>query len=165
MTETVSDDSSSDDEYIREYERKRLQELKKQFKSGDYEYNNFDSLVHDIQGDEDVLNRTTHYSKVIIHFYHPDYNTCRIIDNHFKSLSTRFSDVMICRVSVLSCPFLVAKFKIRVLPCICVFVDGTKIDQIVGFDELGGSSEFTLGELVSRINRSGILKSEFTLNK
>lgn len=165
MTDVVSDDSMSDDEYIREYERKRLQELKKGFKNDNYEYTNFDSLVHDIQGDGDVLSRTTQYPKVIIHFHHPEYNTCRIIDNHFKSLSSRFPDVMICRVSVLSCPFLVAKFKIKVLPCICVFIDGTKVDQIVGFDELGGSNEFTFGQLVSRINRSGILKGEFTLNK
>lgn len=55
-------------------------------------------------------------------------------------------------------PFLVAKLKIQVLPCVLAFVDGVSADRIVGFEGLGrGNDSFTPKELESRLLQAQVL--------
>ncbi|KAK4684755.1 hypothetical protein P7C73_g5410, partial [Tremellales sp. Uapishka_1] len=58
--------------------------------------------------------------------------------------------------SVADTPFLVVKFGVQVLPCVMVFVDGSCVDRLIGFEELGDSDKFTLGMLEFRLKQSGV---------
>lgn len=41
-------------------------------------------IVYTAQGDAEILHWTTHYLKVVVHFYHSDFKHCQIVDHHFK---------------------------------------------------------------------------------
>ena len=43
------------------------------------------------------------------------------------------------------------------LPTIICFIDGVAADRIVGFDELGGTDDFTTFNLSKRLMRSGVI--------
>jgi hypothetical protein len=175
MTPSNSDediDLMLNDDFVKGFEERRLNQWKAQrsFKEDSCSYSSDEeaigdyvdyTTVYDASGDADILAWTTSSSEkngiVIVHFYHPDYSTSKVVDEHLANLAKRFPRVKCCRVSVLSCPFLVAKFKIQMLPYIAIFKNGFKVDQVIGFDELGGSTNFGLETFIERINKSFVL--------
>lgn len=61
-------------------------------------------------------------------------------------------------MNVENAPFLVARLKIQVLPCVICFVDGVGTDRIVGFEGLGHKPDsFTLRDLEARLLQSTVL--------
>ena len=48
-------------------------------------------------------------------------------------------------------PFLIVKMKIQVLPCLVSIVDSLVVDKLIGFDDLGGTDQFTTKQLVDRL--------------
>ncbi|KAK2746186.1 hypothetical protein FQN57_003308 [Myotisia sp. PD_48] len=88
--------------------------------------------------DQSLLDFTTQITRCVIHFFHPDFARCDIMDKHLTRLSeahgggtTRFA-----RVDARNVPFIVEKLKIRTLPCVLAFVDGAVADRILGFEGL-----------------------------
>jgi hypothetical protein len=49
-------------------------------------------------------------------------------------------------------PFLIVKMKIQVLPCIVCIVDSLVVDRLIGFDDLGGTDQFTTKQLEDRLS-------------
>lgn len=49
------------------------------------------------------------------------------------------------------------KLKVKQLPTVVCFVDGTVKDRIVGFDELGNTDSFETSVLEARIAKSGVI--------
>ena len=41
--------------------------------------------------------------------------------------------------------------KVQVLPCLVCIVDSLVVDKLIGFDELGGSDQFTTKQLEDRL--------------
>lgn len=66
-------------------------------------------------------------------------------------------DTRFLRINVEHAPFLVDRLKVRILPCVVAFVDGIGVDRIIGFEGLGHGDSFTLGNLETRLLRSGVL--------
>lgn len=54
-------------------------------------------------------------------------------------------------------PFLVAKLKVQVLPCVLAFIDGVNKDRILGFEGLGRGDNFQTQHLEARLLASGVL--------
>lgn len=69
-------------------------------------------------------------------------------------------------MNVDNAPFLVAKLKIQVLPCVIAFADGVGVDRIVGFEGLGGGElgndgdRFRTKDLEARLLAAGVLIGE-----
>jgi len=74
---------------------------------------------------------------------------CKIIDKHMQILSGMHLETRFCRINAESSPFLCEKLKIWMLPTLSLVLDGKIIDYIVGFDDMGGSDDFTTTELAS----------------
>ena len=55
-------------------------------------------------------------------------------------------------------PFFTEKLQVRTLPCIISFVDGTAVDRITGFDELGAKDDFPTSKLEARLEQGGAVK-------
>lgn len=102
-------------------------------------------LYGNLDGDTDqeiffLSNRKTKYS--LIHFFHPDFNRCAILDSHLARLAPKHYEARMIKVNVENVPFLVTKLNVRVLPCLIAFVDGKSVGRVEGFELLGNTDAF-----------------------
>ena len=49
--------------------------------------------------------------------------------------------------------------KIQVLPCVVCIVDSLVVDKLTGFDELGGTDQFTTKQLEERLISNSSINS------
>ncbi len=80
-------------------------------------------------------------------------------------LAPKHFDTRFVKINVENAPFLVAKLKVQVLPCVIAFVDGIGVDRIIGFEGLGQGDSFTTKDLESRLLRAGVLVRAKTTNQ
>ena len=107
--------------------------------------------------------------RIVCHFYHPDFERCRILDNHLARIAYKHLETLFIKINATTCPFLVQKLKLKVLPVIYYFENGVAKDTLVGFEELGGEDGFGEHELSRRLSYTGALQltedEHFKLNK
>jgi thioredoxin-like negative regulator of GroEL len=56
-------------------------------------------------------------------------------------------------------PFFTVKLGVRVLPAVVLFKDGVSVDRLVGFEQLGGSDDFSTAALEGRLRAAGVTSS------
>lgn len=130
--------------------------------------NTTEALYPTLHNDQAVLDLTTNNERCVVHFSHPDFARCAVMDEHLRTLAPRHFEVRFARVDVRDCPFLVEKLNVRVLPCVIGFVDGLSRERIVGFEGLGGGGRsrqdgvdgFQTGQLERRLLQNGVLVRE-----
>lgn len=87
-----------------------------------------------VKNDQDLLDFSTSNERCLVHFSHPDFARCGIMDKHLETLSKRHYDAKFARVDVNLCPFVVEKLGVRILPCVVGFVAGLVKGKITGFE-------------------------------
>jgi hypothetical protein len=92
-----------------------------------------------LRSDEEVLRFTTDTEKCLLHFLHPEFARCAIMDSHLQKLAERHSqyndgEVKVGRVDVKDANFVVEKLGVRILPCVIGFVGGVAKGRLVGFE-------------------------------
>ncbi|KAL2219756.1 putative NTP binding protein [Thermoascus aurantiacus ATCC 26904] len=121
------------------------------------------ALYPTLPNDQSLLDFTTQSQRCVVHFSHPDFARCGIMDEHLQLLASRHYEVRFARVDVRDCPFVVERLNVRVLPCVIGFVDGVGVERVVGFEGLGsggqrdGINGFRTVELERRLLKKGIL--------
>lgn len=117
-----------------------------------------------LSSDQSVLDHTTSSTRTLIHFYHPDFARCAVMDRALTQLAAAHHEVGFARVDVRNTPFLVEKLGIRVLPCVIGFKDGVGVERVVGFEGLGergfdgGPEGFSVGILERRMVGRGVFE-------
>lgn len=114
-------------------------------------------LLTEITHEKDLIQFSSNERCVAIHFFHPKFSRCALLDRHLTVLARLHPTTLFLKANVLNCPFLTAKLKITVLPCLITFKDGVSKDKIIGFEELGNSDKFSTGALEWRLGQSGII--------
>jgi len=150
-------DNEDDPEY-RKYREKRMAELKavKQEQlankvKGHGEYKEID--------ESEFLPTVTKSHLCVCHFYHNDFERCKIVDMHLKKIAMEHTETRFVKINADKCIFFVTKLQVKVLPTIVFFVDGVAVDRLVGFEELGGSDDFPTLLLVRRLVKGGVCKA------
>ena len=115
-----------------------------------------------LDSDQAVLEFTTNTHRCVVHFAHPDFARCAVMDEQIRTLAARHYEVRFARVDVRHTPFIVEKLNIRVLPCVIGFKDGLGVERVVGFEGLGtggkdGTDGFSIAILEKRLLWKGIL--------
>lgn len=75
--------------------------------------------------------------KAVVHFYHADFERCKIMDRHVGDIARADMSTKYVKVNVAASPFLVDKLKITVLPCLVIFYKDVAIDRVLGFEDFG----------------------------
>ena len=75
-------------------------------------------------------------SLVVMHFFHPEFETCKVMDKHLRELAARALQTKFLAVSAPKAAFFVAKLKVRTLPTLIFFVDGVAVGRQVGYEGL-----------------------------
>lgn len=97
---------------------------------------------------------------VVVHFFHKEFERCKIVDKHLKILAEKYFDTKFVKISAPDSPFFVEKLGIRMLPCIIIFHDGVTCDRIVGFEELGSSDDFSTAVFERRLKQARALRKK-----
>ncbi|BFZ54715.1 hypothetical protein PYCC9005_001752 [Savitreella phatthalungensis] len=110
--------------------------------------------------EEAVMVLSTKYPRVVVHFAHQDFAKCRVMDKHLEKIAKRYLKVRFVRIAAETAPFLVARLKIQVLPCVIPFVDGQAPGRILGFEglDLVGEDDFTTASLEGRLSQFNVIQ-------
>mmetsp|Transcript_33135 Transcript_33135/g.72665 ORF Transcript_33135/g.72665 Transcript_33135/m.72665 type:complete len:352 (+) Transcript_33135:84-1139(+) len=73
---------------------------------------------------------------VAVHFFHDEFERCKIMDHHLKLVAPLHLSCKFLRIDAQKAPFFVSKLQIRTLPALLVFRDGKAVDRLTGFDKL-----------------------------
>jgi len=96
---------------------------------------------------------------VVVHFYHKEFERCKIVDMHLRKISAIHKETRFVYLDAEKSPFFITKLQIKVLPTIVLFIDGIAVDRIVGFEDLGMKDDFPTLLLSRRLVRSGVMKA------
>jgi thioredoxin-like negative regulator of GroEL len=107
--------------------------------------------------EEEFLPHVTKSKYVIVHFFHKDFERCKIMDMHLKRITQSHKEALIVRIDAEKCPFFINKLRIQMLPSVLGFQDGIHVDRIIGFEELGGTDEFPTILLTRKLIDMGML--------
>lgn len=82
-------------------------------------------------------------SRLMVHFYRGVTPRCEIVDAHFTKLADKHVECRFVKLNAEKNPYLVEKFGIILLPTMVLIKDGKTDHAIHGFDEFGGTDDFS----------------------
>eukprot|EP00934_Nitzschia_sp_Nitz4_P008868 Nitzschia sp. Nitz4//scaffold20_size174350//121287//122292//NITZ4_002117-RA/size174350-snap-gene-0.249-mRNA-1//-1//CDS//3329541854//8858//frame0 len=167
-----SDDSDFDDDFdddpaLAAFRQRRLAELQKQVQQKSEHQAKGHGEVRTISQDE-FLPECTSSKYVVVHFFHDEFERCKILDHHLKRIAPLHLGCKFVRISAEKAPFFVGKLAIKTLPTLLVFHDGKTVDRMTGFDALmeevndskKNPDEFPTSLLGRWLEKTGVLEYE-----
>lgn len=97
-------------------------------------------------------------NKVVCHFYHNDFERCKIMDKHLKIIAEQHPETLFVRINADKTPFFTVKLGIKVLPTVILFVDGKALERIIGFEELGMKDDFPTINLTRKLVKAKMIE-------
>eukprot|EP00698_Gefionella_okellyi_P016972 TRINITY_DN4914_c0_g1_i1.p1 TRINITY_DN4914_c0_g1~~TRINITY_DN4914_c0_g1_i1.p1 ORF type:complete len:212 (-),score=57.74 TRINITY_DN4914_c0_g1_i1:508-1143(-) len=150
------DDVGREDGDYSNYREQRILELKRQYQQREAMEHKNHGLYREIE-EKDFLKEVTESAKCVVHFFHPEFRRCEIMDKHLKTISSKYFQTKFVKINVLLATFFVTKLQVQVLPAVILFDKGVAVDRVVGFDEFGGSDDFSTLSLERRLGTSGVI--------
>jgi hypothetical protein len=138
---------------------RRLQQMKKMAEKR----SRWISLGHgeytEIPSEKDFFAAVKASERVVCHFYRENW-PCKVMDKHMSILAKQHLETRFVKINAEKSPFLAEKLKIIVLPTLALIKNAKVDDYVVGFDELGGTDEFSTEELEERLAKSQVISFE-----
>lgn len=145
-----------DDPELHQLHKERIQAMKEEQEKRKEMERKGHGTYNDIN-EEEFLPEVTGAFHVVCHFYHQEFERCRIVDKHMNVLAKKYFNTKFVKIHAPDAPFFVTKLKIQVLPCIVFFRNGVAFDRIVGFEELGGKDDYKTEKLEQMLLSGGII--------
>lgn len=99
---------------------------------------------------------------VVVHFFHDDFERCKIMDYHLAIIARGHLEAKFLRIDVAKSPFFVDRLRIETLPALFVFDDGKRVAALPGFQGLARDAakpdEWHTGRLEEWISGSGAIR-------
>ncbi|KAK6916501.1 Thioredoxin domain [Dillenia turbinata] len=135
---------------------RRLQQMKKMAEKR----SRWISLGHDdyteIPSEKEFFTAVKASERVVCHFYRENW-PCKVMDKHLSALAKQHIETRFVKIHAEKSPFLAEKLKIIVLPTLALIKNAKVDDYVVGFDQLGGTDEFSTEELEERLAKSQVI--------
>ncbi|XP_015866398.2 thioredoxin domain-containing protein 9 homolog [Ziziphus jujuba] len=135
---------------------RRLQQMKKMAEKR----SRWISLGHgeysEIPSEKDFFSVVKASDRVVCHFYRDNW-PCKVVDKHLNILAKRHLETRFVKIHAEKSPFLAEKLKIVVLPTLALIKNAKVDDYVVGFDQLGGTDEFSTEELEERLAKAQVI--------
>lgn len=146
-----------DEDDLESLRRKRLESMKKL----NEQKKEWLSLGHgkyeELKEEKEFFDCCKQSNKVVCHFYRDSTFRCKIVDKHLALLAPKHIETRFVKLNAEKCPFLTQRLKIRVIPTLCLARDSKTVDFIIGFDDLGGTDEFSTEMLEWRIAQAEVI--------
>lgn len=111
--------------------------------------------------ESDFLEAAASSKRLVAHFAHGDFESCKVVDAHLERLAPKWLGTRFARVEASDTPFFVTRLKVKVLPAVLCFVDGACTGRVVGFDELGGTRDFSTRAFEKALAARNVLVERF----
>mmetsp|Transcript_14164 Transcript_14164/g.30540 ORF Transcript_14164/g.30540 Transcript_14164/m.30540 type:complete len:349 (+) Transcript_14164:234-1280(+) len=169
------DDSDDDDEFdhlldddendaLEAMRQARIAELKQQQSQRAQNISLGHGSLRTISQDEFLPECTGSSRYVCVHFFHDDFERCKIMDFHLKIIARDHMEAKFLRIDAAKSPFFVHKLRVKTLPALFVFDNGKEIGQLTGFEGLAKDSkkpdEWQTGRLKEWISSTGAIQYE-----
>jgi len=132
-----------DDDSLEAMRAKRREQMKaaheKKLKYQALGHGNYEEIEEEV-----FLKTVTASERCVVHFYHKDFEKCKIMDMHLRRMCRKFMGTRFVRLDAEKAQFFSQKLQIRTLPCAVVFNDGVAKGKQLGFDGLGGEEFKTI---------------------
>jgi thiol-disulfide isomerase/thioredoxin len=148
-----------DDDELSRLREARLYQLKNQQKQMVDNLQKGHGKYEEIVEDQ-FLQTVTSSKYTVVHFYHRDFERCKIIDMHLGNIVQKHLPCRFVRIDAEKAPFFVGKLAVRMLPTIVCFIDGVAVDRVVGFEELGGKDDFSTIRLEARLAQANVIATD-----
>ena len=99
-------------------------------------------------------------SRMCVHFFRGVTPRCQIVDAHFEKLAQTHVETRFIKIDAEKSPYLVEKLGIILLPTIVLIKEGRTEHSIRGFDEFGGTDDFTTSDMAWVLSTHGVLNFE-----
>ena len=103
----------------------------------------------------EIVTATT---RTLVHFYHPDFHRCAVMDRHLEAMAPVHIEVRFLRIEAANAVWLSGKLGVRVLPCVVGWVDGKEVTRMLGFEGVGEGCRTV--DLEEALVRGGLLVRE-----
>jgi thiol-disulfide isomerase/thioredoxin len=121
-----------DDEELQAIRERRLQELRtKQMEKAENVAKGHGQYRHISQ--DEFLPECTSSRHVVIHFFHGDFERCKIMDHHLKIIAEQHMECKFLKIDSEKAPFFVNKLQVKTLPSLLVFCEGKSVARLIGF--------------------------------
>ncbi|XP_050208820.1 thioredoxin domain-containing protein 9 homolog [Mercurialis annua] len=145
-----------DEDDLEALRERRLQQMKKMAEKR----NRWISLGHgdytEIFSEKDFFSIVKASDRVVCHFYRENW-PCKVIDKHLSILAKQHIETRFLKIHAEKSPFLAERLKITVLPTLALIKNAKVDDYVVGFDQLGGTDEFSTEDLEERLAKANVV--------
>ena len=141
---------------------KQMQKLRQEYKAnGHGEYRDLEPGQHGGDTARAFFDAAKKSKKLLVHFYRPTTRYCDVVHAHLEKLAPKHLETRMVKINVESgADYLVEKLGIFVMPTILLIKEGKVLHHIRGFDEMGGTDEFSTELLAWIISQYEILNYE-----
>merc|ERR1711872_43239 len=134
--------SSSEDNVLTSYQKRRYKEL----------MDKITPSITEILNEEELITKTQQ-EKMIVHFYNDGFKFCKEIDSALKQVVKDYPFIKFYRIKAELCPLVCEKLHIQVLPFLAFFKGGYFVGQHIGLEKVGDNI-CDIGMLKDVINKS-----------
>lgn len=177
-----------EDDDIERIREKRLQEMKKLQDVRQEWLRNGHGKLNEISSDKDFFEEAKNSKKLVVHFYRNTtifrfqnlitfkslyilnkvlifaFMRCKILDEHLKTLSKQHMETKFLKLDVDKCDWIVQRLNIRIIPTLAFVLDGKTKDYMRGFDDVGGTDDFSTEMLEWRLGLAKVINYKGDLN-
>mmetsp|Transcript_5544 Transcript_5544/g.5982 ORF Transcript_5544/g.5982 Transcript_5544/m.5982 type:complete len:191 (-) Transcript_5544:84-656(-) len=133
-----------DDDDILEIRKRRLNQLKEMERRRNEWASKGHGEYHAITDPKHFFDAVQASERVVCHFMRRSTTRCRILDERFSQLAKEHFETRFCYVDVERVPSLAEKFNVLMLPTVMLVENKNTFHSIIGFDEFGGTDDFTV---------------------
>ena len=159
------DNDADEDSELRMLREKRLRQIQGQQRQKLEDIGKGHGQYRDIVQDE-FLHEVTNSMYTVCHFYHNDFEKCKVMDHHLHILAKRHLETKFVKIDAAKTPFFVQKLSVRMMPTLIFFVDGVAKDKLIGFEGLSEDlpiyqeDEWKTIKLAKLLGKAGMINKE-----
>lgn len=161
LLEELELEDSQNDLFMNKYREQRLQEIHDHFTEVNKKKQEGFGQLNEITEESELMKLTTKNVRVVIHFQLEKFPKCLYMNDKLEQLSKKYVKTKFYKISVENAPFLVDKLKIKVLPFVICYINGSEAERIIGFSKMGNNAnEFRTSQLENVLLRAGVITRE-----
>lgn len=165
LEDELDEVDSEEDNIIKNQIKQRLEQQQKKLESEKAKLARKYGDVRDIVETE-FLDTMIKNDKVVCHFYHDQFERCKIMDKHFRQMANLHPETLFVKINAEKTPFFTNKLNVKVnilyfslnfflflqvLPTVISFIDGKQVAKYVGFEDLGMKDDFPTINLLRKL--------------
>jgi len=151
------DDIENDEDELERIRAKRMKELKNAQDKRAVWLRNGHGALNEINSDKDFFEEAKGSKKLVVHFYRNTTLRCKILDEHLKVLAKQHLETKFLKLDVDKCDWIVQRLNIRIIPTMAIVLDGKTSGYLRGFEEFGGTDDFSTEMLEWRLGVANVI--------